>query len=154
MSYPYKVERIVTFLGKEYAPGAPIRFDISDRAQDDARRDLLGRDAITDDDDFADMILLREQLAAQGDAMTGIGYAPPPSTPYPGSQTGGTTDAQQPADTTGTPPPPEDTTQPVTLARLKKPELIEQAGKEGVDLTGNETAQEIIAAIEAKRAGA
>lgn len=163
MSYPYKVQRTVVFGGKEYAPGAPIRFDTSDHAQDEARRDLLGREAIADDEDFADNFLLREQVAAaQADAMTPTGSmilnarigsveqqttapTPPPSSePELASQSDtGTGDSQ-------TPPP---TDKPALTAK-KKPELIAIAGQEQVALTGDETVQEIIAAIEAKRAAA
>ncbi|KQO58850.1 hypothetical protein [Sphingomonas sp. Leaf257] len=149
MSYPYKVERTVIFGGKEYLPGAPIRFDINDQVEDEARRDLLAREAIVDDEDFADNFLLREQLAAaQADAMTQSSSVPlflTGSTPAPeGADTSGQ------AETQNTPPPPEI---PV-LTGKKKPELIAIAANEGVELTGDATVQEIIAAIEAKRAGA
>lgn len=166
MSYPYKVQRTVVFGGKEYAPGAPIRFDTSDHAQDEARRDLLGREAIADDEDFADNLILREQVAAaQADAMTltgstilgtRIGSAEQttatstPSTPPLSSEP--ETSAQSDTGTydSQTPPPSD---KPALTAK-KKPELIAIAGQEQVALTGDETVQEIIAAIEAKRAGA
>lgn len=170
MSYPYKVQRTVVFGGKEYAPGAPIRFDTSDHAQDEARRDLLGREAIADDEDFADNLILREQVAAaQADAMT-------PSSAAPSYVTGltalgvrtGSTEQQAAAPTppssepdtagqsdtvTGDSQTPLPTDKPALTAK-KKPELIAIAGQEQVELTGDETVQEIIAAIEAKRAAA
>lgn len=173
MSYPYKVLRTVTFGGKEYGPGAPIRFEIGNDDHDKARLDLIGRGAIQDDEVFAENFLLRERIAE--------GYAdflPPPSTPYPIGHAAAATGTAPPLGNTEDdehlanyssapmtfsdaappppppPPPPEDSAQPVPLAKLKKPELIEQAGKEQVELTGDETAQQIIAAIEAKRAAA
>ncbi len=166
MSYPYKVQRTVVFGGKEYAPGAPIRFDISDHAQDEARRDLLGREAIADDEDFADNFLLRKQVAAaQADAMTltgstilgtRIGSAEQttatstPSTPPPSSEPDNSGQSDTATGDSQTPPP---TDKPALTAK-KKPELIAIAGQEQVELTGDETVQEIIAAIEAKRAAA
>ncbi len=163
MSYPYKVQRTVVFGGKEYAPGAPIRFDTSDHAQDEARRDLLGREAIADDEDFADNLLLREQVAAaQADAMTPTGsmilnarigsaeQQTPTPTPPPSSGPESSAQSETGTDDSQTPPP---TDKPALTAK-KKPELIAIAGQEQVELTGDETVQEIIAAIEAKRAAA
>jgi len=150
MSYPYKVARTVIFGGKEYAPGAPIRFDTSDKAQNEARLDLLGREAIGDDEDFADTILLREQLAAaQAEAMTGNSAAPTTTAPE-APQATAPQDSPQATGGYTTPPPSEKP----ALTGKKKPELIAIAADEGVALTGEETVQEIIAAIEAKRAAA
>ncbi|WP_454280210.1 hypothetical protein [Sphingomonas sp. Marseille-Q8236] len=212
MSYPYKVNRTVLFNGREYEPGAPIRFDMGDADHDMARRDLLARLAIEDDPVFADNILLREQIAAaQSDAATRIGSGDPryvfdtaggnvtgisdlapgtPSAPAP-EQPGeartvlsfdpdtmtfsgdmpDTRIATPPAPTDPvapladpvtpltpvplTPPPsPAPATEPVPLGRMKKSELIAQAAREQVEIADGASVQEIIAAIEAKRAAA
>lgn len=197
MSYPYKVERAVIFGGKEYAPGAPIRFDTSDRDQDEARRDLLNRLAIIDDDVFADNILLRERLAESmvlGQSLAGdVSVSGAANTHFnvsgngalsasirdeavarassdsllasrvgsietaPASPTSPSSEASEMSGQTETgggdnqtPPPSEKP----ALTGKKKPELIAIAGQEQIELTGDETVQEIIAAIEAKRAGA
>ncbi|GAN14147.1 hypothetical protein I6G65_15945 [Sphingomonas paucimobilis] len=186
--HPYKVNRTVIFGGKEYEPGAPIRFDLEEPGHDEARRDLLARLAIEDDPIFAENILLREQAAAaQADAH--FRYADPRSVADLGAGLGevrarvlGLADREMVPDTRiATPPAPVDqaaslaepvppltppaaplapppspapAAEPVPLGKMKKPELIEQAAREQVEIPKDASVQEIIAAIEAKRAAA
>ncbi|WP_343526943.1 hypothetical protein [Sphingomonas sp.] len=124
MSYPYKVARTVIFQGEEYAPGKPIRFDMDDRDEKKAFDGLLASTAILDDPVFAENIQLREQAAAQA---SGGAQSPPPSS---------------------------DDAQTVALSKLRKPELLELAAKEQVELPQDASVQQIVAAIEAKRAAA
>lgn len=193
--HPYKVNRTVIFGGKEYEPGAPIRFDLEEPGHDEARRDLLARLAIEDDPIFAENILLREQAAAaQADAH--FRYADPryvadldaglgevrarvlgladremvPDTriatpPAPIDQASQFADQAAslaepvppltpPAAPLAPPPSPAPAAEPVPLGKMKKPELIEQAAREQVEIPKDASVQEIIAAIEAKRAAA
>lgn len=172
--HPYKVNRTVIFGGKEYEPGAPIRFDLEEPGHDEARRDLLARLAIEDDPIFAENILLREQFAAaQADAHFGYADTRAVANTMAGidevrTRVLGVSDGESVPDTRIATPPtsvdqaaplappssPAPAVEPVPLGKMKKPELIEQAAREQVEIPKDASVQEIIAAIEAKRAAA